>query len=98
VNSYKKAVENHYRHIKRLKQSTLERYERSLRENCIEYDNKAGNILVIPDLHCPFMHKNAISFLKRVKEVYKPTRVIFLGDIIDNHFSSFHDTDPDGHG
>lgn len=55
-----------------------------------------NRVLYIPDLHAPFMHKDAIPFLKWVEARYKINKVVQLGDLIDNHYSSFHDPDPDG--
>jgi len=52
-------------------------------------------ILVWPDFHAPYQHRDAISFLKAVKAKYKPTRVISLGDECDLHSVSMHDHDPD---
>lgn len=52
-------------------------------------------ILVIPDTHYPSAHPDALPFLSALKEKYKPTRVIHLGDEIDGHAISFHETDPD---
>lgn len=52
-------------------------------------------ILVIGDLHAPYMHKDAAKFLKAVKQKYKPDEVIFMGDEIDNHALSYHEHDPD---
>jgi len=54
-------------------------------------------ILVISDTHCPFQHKDAIKFLGAIKDKYKPNRVIHIGDEIDNHAMSFHDSDPNLH-
>ncbi len=56
-------------------------------------DNR--RILVISDLHCPYMHPDAVAFLKAVKNKYSPTRVILSGDEVDYHSISFHDHDPD---
>lgn len=52
-------------------------------------------ILFISDMHIPYHHKNLIPFLKGLKDKYKPTRVICLGDELDLHSLSFHDSDPD---
>ncbi len=52
-------------------------------------------ILVIPDLHIPYHHKDAFKFLKKVIQVYKPDRVICTGDELDMHSMSMHDHDPD---
>ena len=54
------------------------------------------NILVIPDLHFPFVHKDALKFVKSVQAENDISEVVFLGDMIDNAYSSFHDSDPDG--
>lgn len=59
--------------------------------------NNPKNILVIPDLHQPFTHKDALGFCKEQYDRWDCDHVIFLGDLIDNHYSSFHDTDPDGY-
>ena len=57
------------------------------------YDN--SRILIISDMHVPYQHKDAIKFLQYVKDKYKPTRVICIGDELDKHSLSFHDHDPD---
>ena len=71
-----------------------------LSENKYVYDiQESGTgtrVLVIPDLHTPFMHKDAVTFLKGIYNKYKCNKVVIIGDEIDMHYSSFHDTDPDG--
>lgn len=52
-------------------------------------------ILVVSDLHAPYMHVDAVKFLAAIKRKYKPTRVILSGDEADFHNISFHDADPD---
>lgn len=52
-------------------------------------------ILVIGDIHAPYEHKDTVAFLRALKKKYKPTRVVFMGDEIDHHAMSFHDSDPD---
>jgi len=54
-----------------------------------------ARVLVIGDMHFPFQHPDAIAFLKAVKKEYKPDRVIQIGDEVDFHAISFHDSDPD---
>jgi hypothetical protein len=54
-----------------------------------------SRVLVIPDLHAPYEHKDAFRFIKSVIDKYKPDKVIILGDEIDHHCISFHDKDPD---
>lgn len=52
-------------------------------------------ILVISDLHAPFFHPDTVAFLAALKKKYAPTRVISVGDEVDKHALSFHDSDPD---
>lgn len=52
--------------------------------------------LVISDLHCPFQHRDALEFLDAVKQKYRPTDVVCIGDEADMHAVSDHDHDPDG--
>jgi hypothetical protein len=54
------------------------------------------NVLVIGDLHEPFSRDEYLEHCKEVYKKYKCNKVIFIGDIIDSHFSSYHETDPDG--
>lgn len=52
-------------------------------------------ILILSDTHIPYHHPDLIPFLKACKKKYRPDRVISIGDEIDNHAISFHDSDPD---
>lgn len=54
------------------------------------------NILVIGDTHIPFERKGYLEFCRYVQEKYNCGKVIHIGDIIDNHYSSYHESDPDG--
>lgn len=54
-----------------------------------------ARILVIPDMHMPYCHPDTWKFLAAIKKKYKPDRVICLGDEVDFHALSFHDSDPD---
>lgn len=61
--------------------------------------NKSINrVLVIGDLHEPFCLDGYLEFCKDVYSRHKCNRVVFIGDIIDNHYSSYHETDADGLG
>ena len=55
-------------------------------------------ILVIGDIHAPFTLPQYLDFCKEIYARHNCNQVIFIGDIIDNHYSSFHTTDPDGMG
>ena len=56
-----------------------------------------GNVLVVGDLHAPFIKDGYLDFCYNMKREYSCTRVVFIGDLIDNHYSSYHEADPDGH-
>lgn len=60
--------------------------------------NGGNRILIIADIHEPFTLKGYFEFCVYIYKKYNCNQVVFTGDIIDNHYSSFHDTDPDGHG
>lgn len=57
-----------------------------------------SRVLVIGDIHEPFSLKDYIKHCKQTYENYNCNKVIFIGDIIDNHYSSYHETDADGLG
>ena len=52
-------------------------------------------ILVISDMHLPYQHKDAIKFLTEIKKEFKPDTIISIGDLLDGHALSFHDSNPD---
>lgn len=54
----------------------------------------AERVLVIPDLHAPYQHPDTLRFLRAVKEQMQPDLVVSLGDELDYHAMSFHDSDP----
>jgi len=61
-------------------------------------ENKQGkNVLVIGDLHLPFSLEGYLEYCIEQYKTYNCDEVVFIGDIIDNHASSYHETDPDGH-
>ena len=62
----------------------------------VKHDNTKiyNNILVMPDLHAPYHHKDALDFIRAVRDKYIPDLVVNLGDEVDNHALSFHDSDP----
>jgi hypothetical protein len=63
-----------------------------LRTEVVKQDN--SRILIIPDQHAPYHHKDAIEFLIAVAAKLRPTRVVNLGDETDGHALSMHDSDP----
>lgn len=62
--------------------------------NAWELEKKRNTVLAIPDLHAPFHQRNALTFLKELKDYYQPDVVVCLGDEVDMAFWSFHDKDP----
>ena len=50
-----------------------------------------SRILCISDLHMPFHHPKAFQFLAALKEKYKPTFVVCMGDEADKAGLSYHE-------
>lgn len=72
-----------------------ERLNRNLPKPFLNGD--PNNILIIGDLHEPFCLKGYLEFCRKKQEENNCGTIIFIGDIIDNHYSSYHETDPDGY-
>ena len=53
-------------------------------------------MLVIGDLHCPFEKGGYFEFCLETYDKYACNQVVFIGDLIDSHATSRHETDPDG--
>ncbi len=65
----------------------------------IAYENLMKNerrILVVGDIHAPFCLDGYLEFCKDVYAKYNLNQVVFIGDILDNHYASYHETDPNG--
>ena len=56
------------------------------------------HVLVIGDLHEPFCLDSYLDWCLEQYEFYGCNQVVFIGDIIDNHYSSYHETSADGMG
>ena len=67
-------------------------YDRILSVPSTKWNN--DRILVIPDQHAPYHHVDTIEFLHDLASMVNPTRIINLGDEVDNHGLSMHDSDP----
>ena len=61
-------------------------------------NKKEKRILVIGDLHAPFIQHGYLEFCQHIYNIYNCNHTIFIGDIIDNHYSSYHETDPNAMG
>lgn len=53
-------------------------------------------VLVIPDLQIPFQHSYSLTFLKQVRDWFKPDQVVCVGDEADACALSNYPKDPDG--
>ncbi len=60
--------------------------------------SKENRILVIGDLHEPFCLDGYREFCVEQSEKFNTNRTIFIGDVKDNHYASYHETDADGMG
>ena len=56
---------------------------------------KYKSVLVISYLHIPYHHPDAFDFLKALKAKYKPDMIVNIGDELDHHAISMHDSNPD---
>lgn len=52
-----------------------------------------GNVLIIGDLHEPFCLNEYLYFCRTKQEEFNCGTVVFIGDIIDNHYSSYHEAE-----
>jgi len=59
---------------------------------------KENRILVIGDLHEPFCLDGYLKFCKEQYAIHNCNKVVFIGDVIDNHYSSYHESDANGMG
>ena len=61
--------------------------------------SKSGkNVLVIGDLHLPFCLDGYLEHCIKVYKKYNCDTVVFIGDILDLHFTSYHETSTEGYG
>ena len=57
-----------------------------------------ARVLAIGDTHAPFTHKGYLYFLQDVYKEYELDTVVHIGDLVDNHALSFHDSEPEAYG
>lgn len=55
-----------------------------------------NSVLIIADTHIPFEHKHYLDFCLEIYNRCKCTKVVHIGDLVDNHAISYHEHDPDG--
>jgi len=56
-----------------------------------------GNILFISDLHMPYQHRDAMDFLWALHQEYDFQHIMNVGDAIDHHRGSYHESEPDSY-
>lgn len=56
---------------------------------------KHRRILVVSDMHHPFAHPDTQRFLKALHKKHNYDKIVCIGDEVDFHALSFHDSDPD---
>lgn len=61
-----------------------------------KWNKEENRVLIIGDTHCPFDLDTYLDFLVDTYNAYNCNRVVHIGDEIDNHYSSYHETDADG--
>lgn len=54
------------------------------------------NVLIIGDSHIPFEREGYLEFCREQQEKFNCGTVVHIGDVVDQHFSSYHETNPDG--
>jgi len=74
------------------------RIKKQVKQAYLNLTKKEDRILVIGDLHEPFCLDGYLKFCKETYLKYNCNKVIFIGDIIDNHYSSYHESSADGLG
>jgi len=67
-------------------------------KNHLHFTKTENRVLVIGDIHEPFSLDDYLGFCLNQYYNYNCNEVIFIGDVIDNHYSSYHETDADGLG
>ncbi len=90
-----------------LKLNTLERSKRegresltgwSLVEPIVSGKKNGKTVLFIGDLHLPFEHEEYFEHCKNIYEKHNCDTVVFAGDIVDNHYLSYHENHQDALG
>ena len=57
-----------------------------------------NRVLIVGDIHAPFELKSYLAFCKDIYAKYNCNKVVMIGDLLDNHFASYHESSADGMG
>jgi predicted phosphodiesterase len=63
----------------------------------VSHHRNGANIGVIGDTHEPFCHPDYMNFCYEVFDKFGCGQIIHIGDEIDNHAISYHESNPNGH-
>lgn len=55
------------------------------------------NVVIIGDTHLPFDKEGYLEFCRDVQEAFNCGTVVQIGDLVDYHASSYHETIPEGY-
>ena len=53
-----------------------------------------ANVLIIGDTHCPCMLDGYLDFLNDMRKAYKCKEIVHIGDLVDWHSISYHESSP----
>ena len=70
--------------------------DNQIRKEGESYLHKGENRLIISDIHAPFVKVGFLEHCIKVYHDFNCTQVTFIGDVLDQHFPSAYDVDPDG--
>jgi metallophosphoesterase superfamily enzyme len=62
------------------------------------FTKEESRVLVVGDLHEPFCLDGYLQFCKDTYNQFNCNKVVFIGDILDNHYASYHETDTEALG
>lgn len=74
------------------------RLKGSLLANHEMFTKEESRVLIIGDPHEPFCLEGYREFCYDTYQKYNCNRVVHIGDAVDNHYASYHETDADGMG
>lgn len=80
----------------KLLRTTKTRVNKTSRDSKRDDLSNDNRILVISDLHAPFIHPQALQHCKDTYNKYECNGVVIIGDVIDNSATTRFETNPDG--
>jgi metallophosphoesterase superfamily enzyme len=84
--------------MKNKKKELRPRLKGQRKEMFEHFTKEESRVLIISDPHEPFCLDGYLKFCKDTYSQFNCNKVIFIGDLIDSHYASYHETDPDGMG